>query len=215
MKEEIIIGKDGQQPFKVTGRLVSRKHCKITIEDGMWVLTDLDSSNGTFIRDKKTGRLLPVTEQVIDPMTFICLADDTPEGCTFYADSVFHPDKYSDMFAYISDVDDQFDEEEKRLEKRVRQQKIILFVLNAALIVASFLPIFDKCPDLRLNLLRIVPLVSTGLTAFYDAQTKKKKLEERRNRFRHCPNPECSHILRVKDIHAGQCPKCKASVFNK
>ena len=31
------------------GAYVSRKHAKITLEDGVWKLTDLGSSNGTFI----------------------------------------------------------------------------------------------------------------------------------------------------------------------
>jgi hypothetical protein len=31
------------------GRYVSRKHAKITCEDGVWTLSDMGSSNGTFI----------------------------------------------------------------------------------------------------------------------------------------------------------------------
>jgi hypothetical protein len=31
------------------GRYVSRKHAKITFEDGIWILADMGSSNGTFI----------------------------------------------------------------------------------------------------------------------------------------------------------------------
>ena len=55
MMKEFIIGKEGDQKFKISEKRnkVSRKHCKITIDDnGQWYVDDLDSTNGTYIIDE-------------------------------------------------------------------------------------------------------------------------------------------------------------------
>jgi diguanylate cyclase (GGDEF)-like protein len=50
---EMTIGRDLAAEISVTDQGVSRKHAKITKESGKIKLTDLGSSNGTFINDKK------------------------------------------------------------------------------------------------------------------------------------------------------------------
>ncbi|MBR4440580.1 MAG: FHA domain-containing protein [Bacteroidales bacterium] len=47
----MVIGKQGEQPFKITDGYVSRRHCEITPTSrvGVFHLKDLDSSNGTFV----------------------------------------------------------------------------------------------------------------------------------------------------------------------
>ena len=62
----IILGREGNQPFPIKDEFdgVSRKHAQITINDhGDWFLEDLDSANGTYIRDESTGEMLPVTKK--------------------------------------------------------------------------------------------------------------------------------------------------------
>ena len=47
---EVIIGKVGTQKFAINGERVSRQHAKITVTDsGLWILEDLNSTNGTYI----------------------------------------------------------------------------------------------------------------------------------------------------------------------
>ncbi|MDR0895220.1 MAG: FHA domain-containing protein [Prevotellaceae bacterium] len=47
---EIIIGREGQQPFQITDQNVSRQHAKLTVSDnGRLQLEDLDSKRGTYI----------------------------------------------------------------------------------------------------------------------------------------------------------------------
>ena len=52
----IVLGREGTQPFKIKNEDVSRQHAQITIDDhGEWVLEDLNSSNGTFIRNENSS----------------------------------------------------------------------------------------------------------------------------------------------------------------
>ena len=52
-EQKIIIGREGNQPFPITQDGVSGRHASLTIRtDGTWVLEDLNSMNGTYIRNK-------------------------------------------------------------------------------------------------------------------------------------------------------------------
>jgi two-component system cell cycle response regulator len=50
---EMTLGRDSSADITVSDQGISRKHAKITKEDGKVTITDLGSSNGTFINDKK------------------------------------------------------------------------------------------------------------------------------------------------------------------
>ena len=52
---EMTIGRDPTADISVADQSISRKHAKVTKIDGNVVLTDLGSSNGTYINDKKVG----------------------------------------------------------------------------------------------------------------------------------------------------------------
>jgi pSer/pThr/pTyr-binding forkhead associated (FHA) protein len=53
LKLPMTIGRSGEATLKVPQSQVSRKHCEIYEEDGMLVVDDLGSSNGTFINDER------------------------------------------------------------------------------------------------------------------------------------------------------------------
>jgi len=50
---EVVIGRDPAADISIVDQGISRKHAKITKKDGKVYLTDLNSSNGTSINDKK------------------------------------------------------------------------------------------------------------------------------------------------------------------
>ncbi|HAR42043.1 MAG TPA: GGDEF domain-containing protein [Bdellovibrionales bacterium] len=52
-QEELIIGRDPAADITIHDQGVSRKHAKLTKEKGSVRLTDLNSSNGTFLNDKR------------------------------------------------------------------------------------------------------------------------------------------------------------------
>ena len=204
--QKIIIGREGTQPFDIKGMKVSRQHCELIINENVWTIQDKSTTYGTFIRDNKDGNFIPVSQEpiVIDPMTLICLGDETPEGCTFYAYSVLHPGKYAPIFTYLIEKEEEFDRKGDRLEKNAKMAKMVLFIANLIVLAVSFMPMDSEG---RLMMLRIVPLLSTGLTAFYDPAKARKRVEICRKRFRHCPNPQCSEMLSDKAIRQGRC-KC-------
>ncbi len=50
---ETVIGRHSSCDLRLTLGSVSRRHCKIGQHNGRWTLTDLDSTNGTFINGER------------------------------------------------------------------------------------------------------------------------------------------------------------------
>lgn len=207
----IVLGREGTQPFKIKNEDVSRQHAQITIDDhGEWVLEDLNSSNGTFIRNEK-GDLVRVGRVNITPMTFICLGPDNSKGCFFYAKQVENYGDFREEYEYLTELEDEYDEKIEKLEEKEHTQKMIVFVVNVLVMIVTFFtkPLDDIIPDFRLNIMRAVPVLSTGFAAFYNTNGMKKELKAELEKFHHCPNPLCSHILKSSEIREMKCSKCK------
>jgi hypothetical protein len=54
--ERLIVGRDPACDVVVTDPTVSRRHAQLTFRDGVWVLQDLGSRNGTAVNGKRVGR---------------------------------------------------------------------------------------------------------------------------------------------------------------
>lgn len=205
----IIIGKEGDQPFKINSSGVSRRHACITVSDDgqSWMLEDLGSANGTFVRNPENGLLRRAEKIEITPMTFICLGPDNAHGCSFYARQVLpeNYDKYDQEYAYLRDVTQIYDEKLEKVDRNIRIIKYIGLIVNIGMLGASFfLPSQNS-----IWLFRGGTLVTSLLTMMYDGAAYKKRVEKERERFSHCPNPNCNYKLRPADIINYQCPKCK------
>ena len=46
-----IIGRHSEADVRLSDPDVSRQHCRITVEDGMWRIVDLRSTNGVYLND--------------------------------------------------------------------------------------------------------------------------------------------------------------------
>lgn len=207
---QIVLGTEGNQPFKIKGEAVSRRHAQITINEyNEWLLEDMNSSNGTYIRKEDDGELIRVSNLKITPMTFICLGPDNAKGCTFYARQVLKENtgNYTDEYDYLNDIEDEYDQKIEKLEQNVLFEKKLIFALNIIVVIVSLIPQIDS--EIRMNMLRIIPTISAGFAAFYDASGKKKKINAERDKFHHCPNPACSHKLKTNEIRNMKCSKCK------
>lgn len=205
--ETILLGTEGNQPFPITQSGVSRRHAQITIDDnGQWTLKDLNSKNGTFIRNEN-GDLKGISSITITPMTFICLGPNNVNGCSFYACHTKFVANYIKEFDYLKEKEEQFEEGIKEIEKKVKMEKWILVLFNIVILLLTLLPFVPSnvAWTLRLG----VPILSTGFGAIYDGAGKKKKLESKYKKFFICPNPKCSHTLRSAEIKVMQCNKCK------
>ena len=54
-QDQMTVGRDVSADISVSDQLISRKHARLTREAGKVRLTDLGSSNGTFVNDKRVG----------------------------------------------------------------------------------------------------------------------------------------------------------------
>jgi hypothetical protein len=54
--EELLVGRHPRCDVVVPDRSVSRRHARLTFRDGVWVLQDLASTNGTAVNGARVGR---------------------------------------------------------------------------------------------------------------------------------------------------------------
>lgn len=207
MATSIIIGKEGDQKFKITGNMVSRKHAQVDIDDnGTWTLQDLGSANGTFIRDAN-GTFMRVDKVIITPDTFICLGPDNSQGCMFYACHLLSPeDDFYHEFKLLAGYARTFTAEYAKVEKRS-------FFIMKGIACVSLLMLgisFAVEQSIGINLLRIGTALSTLYSLFANPKKDLMEINEKASNFYRCPNPGCSHKLTAKDIENCQCPRCRA-----
>jgi len=211
----ITLGREGNQPFPIKQDAdgVSRKHGQITITDSNeWYLEDLNSANGTSIRDEATGEMIPVAgKQRITPMTFILLGPDNSRGCCFFAKQA---DKYGDFteeHEYLISMESEFDRKEEALDGNIKKMRIIgPIVVIVAVFAITGIPVVKELLGEYAMQIRIGLSSMTGIiTALYDGSSKKKELQSQRERWHHCPNPGCSNRLTTKEIKNMRCSKCK------
>lgn len=201
--KQILLGTEGNQPFKITQQGISRQHARITIgDDGVWTLEDLNSTNGTFIRNEE-GEMRRVGTLVINPMTFICLGPNNANGCSFYATHLVNPDDFINEFQYLNQLEDKFDAQEEHADKMEKRIRLLIAIASFVSLIGSFLV------SNGVLLLRVGTLVSLVSTMFFNPNEKKKKLQAEREKFHTCPNPKCSHIMKSREIRMMQCAKCK------
>lgn len=76
-----VIGRREDCDLRIAVNDVSRKHCEVTLEDGVLAVADLGSSNGTFVngqRIKKQALTAGDTLQV-GPVSFVVQIDGEPD----------------------------------------------------------------------------------------------------------------------------------------
>lgn len=206
--QTFIIGTDGNQPFKIASSMVSREHAKVTIDDkGQWTIEDLNSTNGTFVRDE-TGRLVRVSMMPITPETFICLGPDTALGCKFYACHLIAEDgDYSHEFSLLKKFSKEYSEKIARVERTSEMVTKSIGSISLVLLAGSFL-IADQGTNVQL--LRVGTALSTCSSLLYSPRKTIKKLSTHYTELFKCPNPNCNSKLSQKEIDDCQCVKCKA-----
>ena len=74
-----VLGRSRQADVTVAHPLISRRHCEISENNGLLILRDLASLNGTMIGGRRIelAPLLPDEEFTIGPLTFRVLYDYT------------------------------------------------------------------------------------------------------------------------------------------
>lgn len=207
MATTIIIGKEGDQKFNITGSMVSRKHAQVDIDDnGTWTLQDLGSANGTFVRDAN-GAFIRVDKVTITPDTFICLGPDNSQGCMFYACHLLNAeDDFNHEFQLLAGYSKKYTEEYAKIEKRSVFIMKGIACVSLLMLGLSFVVEQSKA----IMLLRIGTALSTLYSLFANPKKDLLAISEKASSFYRCPNPGCSYKMSAKDIANCQCPRCRA-----
>jgi pSer/pThr/pTyr-binding forkhead associated (FHA) protein len=90
LKLPCVLGRSRQADVTVAHPLISRRHCELSETDGLLMLRDLASLNGTMIGGRRvtTAPLLPDAEFTIGPLTFrVRYEYDGDLGCRRLASS--------------------------------------------------------------------------------------------------------------------------------
>ena len=207
MEKSFIIGREGNQPFTISQEGVSREHAKLTIDDnGKWTLEDLNSGNGTFIRNEE-GDLEQIGKKTISERTYICLGPDNINGCKFYARQLIAPKDYQREFDLLEEIDNDIEE---RLDKADDKSKLIRKAIAIISMVGFFGSFIVEDNGIRTMLLRASTAATGASSIFYDPNKQKKQLKALREKLFGCPNPACSHNLSSKEVRNRKCAKCGA-----
>ena len=190
---KIIIGKQGDQKFPIKNAGVSRQHASITIEGGHWILEDLDSTNGTFVRDDN-GLYQRVSSNGYAFMAHHVVEDD--------------PENYAYEFARLAEWRDQFKKERERCQAAQRNRGLVQILISVVVIAVSYMPFLSEQPRLQLMVMRIGMLLPPVYIFFASGKNKMQRIYDRQQRILVCPR--CGRPLTDYEITKQMCMTCKA-----
>lgn len=218
MVEEYIIGRNSESVVKVPAEKVgvSSRHIKITIfENGTWEIEDLNSANGTFLKDNK-GNFQRVYKKIISENSVIRLGQEGHDSFVFTAHRVVTSDtSFVYEFKQLRKQLKAMLEEEGLLErKNQRNMKIVKAASPIALVlcvIAQYgIPGLRERADINLWISRIAMGVAPFVIGiFFGVDTQAvKALKQKRVKLLTCP--QCGYPLSEFDIQNMQCTRCKA-----
>lgn len=218
MGREFIIGRSPSSPIEVPPDRVgvSGQHVRITISDsGQWELEDLNSTNGTYIRDDD-GYFHRVYRKTISENTVIRMGK---EGHTSYAFTAHHlledKDDYKYEFLKLRQEEKAIAGMEERAKRRnARNMNIIKLAAPGAMVlcvVAQYtVPGLKDDTDLNLWISRGAMMVAPAVAGviWKVDNSWQNKYRQLRKRVMRCPR--CGYPLSDFEVENMQCSKCKA-----
>lgn len=210
MAQIFTIGKKGNQPFKITADGVSGEHARITIDNGQWYIEDLDSTNGTFLKDSN-GEFVRIYKKQIFENSIIRLAKGGHHSHTFTAHRLLAPENdYSYEFLELrKTMARQLEEEKKQEQINTRNGWIAKCAGVAAILLCTLIgaiPGVTVDPNIRYVVIAFAPII-VGLLFRNDA-ARLKAVKNRRRNLIVCP--KCGRPISDFDVDNMQCSVCKA-----
>ena len=211
MASTFIIGRSGNQPFKITAESVSNEHTSVTIDNnGVWTLEDLDSPNGTYIRNA-SGEFNQVYKKIISEDTVIRLGRGGHHGCIFTGHQLIStPGDYSYEFRNLKKALARQQADEAMMQaKSERNGWISKCSGMAAIAICALLGSIDGInidPNTRYILIASAPII-VGLL-FRNDKAAMAQLRQKRQKLIVCP--KCGRPLSEFDVENMICPSCKA-----
>jgi pSer/pThr/pTyr-binding forkhead associated (FHA) protein len=213
MGKEYIIGRCAASQIKIPidREGVSSQHAKITINDkDNWMLEDLQSTNGTFLRNE-SGEFKRVYTKQINESDVIRLGNGGANSFIFMAHRLISSDDtYQYEFKQLRLLLRQQREQESKQEHKIE--------LNAWISKASGLAVVALCwlvgmvdginvdPNFRYLMIAFAPIIVGFI--FNGDRRKLRVLRKRREHLLICP--KCGKPIPEFDVEQGQCSRCKA-----
>lgn len=222
--QEIIVGRSGNQPFKIDDKKyyhVHGEHAKITVlDDKRWMLEDLKNGdgNGVYVRNDM-GVFKRVIRQEISPKDTIRLGPEGVHSFVFTAYKVndksgtdspsVKETPYKREFIELKKRYKMFGKEEERLEKLVKRHRQLERVVPSLGMGVMCLPLdnFGLNPMMVRGAVLVLALAGTWFISRGDSD-KLKELRERKEALLVCPC--CQRPLSKYDIKNRRCTMCKA-----
>ena len=218
MKRTFDIGRKGNQNFPIAGKeKVSDLHARITIDDdGVWMLEDHGSVNGTYIVNSK-GDLVQVRKKRITEFTRVVLADTTAMGFSFFPHHLIEqdPKDYRTEFQHVVRQYMEMKEERARLEEQIKLRRVrmsLLPVLASCVLGVLLRVVFHDNPNITFLIIGMMSAVTASLnvliTWYNNKDQSMKEFAGRMQRLVMCPH--CGRLLSDYDMTNQICPFCKA-----
>lgn len=236
MNKQIIIGKQGNQPFAINDPKVSRRHAYLVIDDqGRMQLVDNRSTNGTFIYNGTAFiRITANQPYPVSPESMIQLGPDTRFHVKRLLAGVkkeppVQPPKKVDI-SQLRAISDNYSKHKIEIESKTG----MISGLSSCMILVSLLAggvsnVFTSSADLGENKTIWQAVLTIGIAAVLIVtllsfiNRYKKKLILRRNNNEHeyalkysCPNCKLSFKGKIYEnvLAEGRCPKCKTIFYD-
>lgn len=214
----IKIGKENDNNYIVDDPHVSRHHAQLEKqEDGVWLLIDLNSTNGTFVNDQQVARKRVNTKDEIRFGGHICSLSDILNQ---------HND-YSEEFALLKGIYDRYIESKVKIQSSNQFKTRLLQSIPFALlgVVGVTLSFLEKGSPLLMVISFIVMVCAPTIGIFLGAKQSAKvprQLQHIANQFKiDYVCPKCGTFLGEIPWESlrnrKQCPvsSCKAKWINE
>lgn len=213
MPYEIIIGREGQQPFPIpdTCKAVSRAHARFIVDDnGNWFIEDIKGpqGNGTFVMDAN-GEFRSIQSKMINRDSVIRLGSGGYKSFTFFANRIIAPDNFSYEFNLLNDRLRAIRQEQSLLEAANEKKAKKIKVIRAASGVIT-LGLLAYAAIMKSPAGFAPAAISGAVTALLPAPDQKqlKALAEKKKAILVCPR--CFSPISETAVNNRVCPLCKA-----
>lgn len=216
MKQEVIIGREGNQPFPITQEGVSRKHALLTIDDNQnWWIENLTTvnGNGLYIRDEQ-GDFHPIEAQRISEDSVLRLGPTGYMSCTFMAHRAIAPQgDYSYEFRHLRrrirglrQEMENLNENNQKRSKLANKIRLVSYAISVGIVVVGAIS--------GASLMAMSPMIFPGLigvlsnTLWGPKTQEARDLQQKITKFQVCPN--CGRPISQHDVENLRCSACKA-----
>lgn len=211
--KEIIIGREGTQPFPIFNTGVSRRHAKVTVNEDTdeWVIEDVGSDHGTYILNGRGNWVKVKSPTPIDEKTIIRLGKEYGYGVRFMAHRLIANDPKD--FRYEFHIMRIHNERIDRGRKGLKNRELFRVALLVVAVGVAFVP-ESMFPSQYLNgVVNRLAILIPGLVAGWvgwQGKRDRENLDNQQEVYSVCPNPQCNHQLDKSAQKQLGCPKCRA-----